>query len=167
MGLNVGESHNNWLNQVGTKPQANPPSETGREPGPEGPAFLHQDKGYELNMNKMPVNNSPAFIEIFGPDPKSVVDDIRNAPDQNAKNKGLVEFQSKIDKMSSKDLAVTRDYIISIMEDPTNRDDDMLFILLKTVNKKLDAEHFNPGKIINPIRITPDVLGPGPKIMFD
>jgi hypothetical protein len=176
----VGKSgdHINWLNNVGKNKEANPSRENTQQIN-ELSSLQPLDKGIENSKTLMGQGLSKVMIEMFGndtiiaPDPKGVVDDIRNAEDTNSRNKLLIGFQSKIDNMSSKDLMVTRDYIISIMEKPTNKDDELMFLLLKTVNKRLDAEHQNNwypkpmGPIIMPHDFQYDINKHGPKLMFD
>jgi hypothetical protein len=166
-----GESHNNWLDQQVTNKKGgpNPLNETNTEPvGNSITSFLPIDKSFNTEPYKQ--TGIAANINIFDAhiDPKGVVDEIRNAKDSNSRNNLLIDFQSKIDKMPSKDLAVTRDYLISLIENKNNNDDELLFLLLKTVNKRLDNEHFRDFQP-NPIfieHLPVDLIG-RPKIMFD
>lgn len=108
-------------------------------------------------------NKTPSMTELppglFGKlfDPKTVIEDIRNAKGADRDSK-LVDFQNKLNNMSDKDLRATRDYLVKAMADPNNKDDETLGVLLNAVNKELDkrGRHELPHLPENP------KLPPGP-----
>lgn len=77
-------------------------------------------------------------IDMFGPDPKMDIDAVRET--RGAKQTELLlNFQNKLDKMSRSNLQEAQSYLVELMADPNNKDDELLGALLKTVNKELNS----------------------------
>lgn len=120
-----------------------------------------------------PIDHVPKFItdkiddviskvKIFGDsDPKGTIDDLRSAQG-NERYQLLMDFQGKLDKMSNKDLKVARDYLVSLISQPNNKDDQYLGLLLKSVNQEMDSRKFGPiGPLPRPMPFDP--MPPAPK----
>jgi hypothetical protein len=142
------EAHNNWFDSLIVKNQVNP---------------LQQEPVKQKQENKISLINPDQFTEIgnyktaqgcFGAhliidlhtDPREVISDARKAFENGSKSgfSGLVEFQNKVEKMSISDLRFTQKILLDLMSEPSNTDGDVLFALLKSVNKKLDSALKDP-----------------------
>lgn len=78
---------------------------------------------------------------LFEPDPGKVakfIESIRTS-EGGDRDKQLLNFQSKLDKMGTSELKMMRDQLVKAMADPNNKDDELLGALLNAVNKELDS----------------------------
>lgn len=105
-------------------------------------------------------------VDFFGPNPKQLINDIRSAQG-GARLNGLLEFQGQLDKMSKSQLTDAQNYLVELMADPFNKDDELLGAMLKTVNKELNSRDgggikLEPRIKPTPFEPTPRVLNPSP-----
>jgi hypothetical protein len=122
---------------------------------------VNQKKGDVIVVNPVlqdpKEKNFPKEFKIpddFGKkvDPAKVVEEIRHAPEAK-RNELLLNFENKIKKMDTPALKEMRDYLVTAMQDPKNKDDELLGALAKSVNKELDRRENSHNFEIHPIYI--------------
>lgn len=113
--------------------------------------FMQGIKG--TSLTKLP---DDIFSKLYT-DPKKVINNLRESQGAE-RDSALINFQDDLNKMNNPELKEARDYIVKLMTDPNNKDDEFLGVLLNTVNKELDSRgpHHNIIKNLNDPRFLVD-----------
>ncbi len=116
------------------KPVPNPAG-GGVEPAPAEPAI--DLKSILPNFPGKPIRPVEPKIGLLKSDIKQDIQEIRTSKG-TSNVQALLEFKGNLEESSTKELESAQSYLVDEMASPDNKDDQLLGVLLKTVNEELN-----------------------------